>query len=404
MRVERSFVNTRKVEVIRVGSINLDIDYPAKQIIRLRDVSGLYEGGPLKGLADAKKKIEAFKRGQRAKITEDRSIHVYDQSQLEPALVSLSSSVSDLHDRLRGKRLAGVNVDIWDQISGAYLGAANTDENGTLVLPTDKKFVEVLQWKIAGGGYSDCFNGEPAAGMPGLFFYFPCNEGKGATTIKGFPGVSGQQYTFPPTSRWDWYDSAFFNRPALRVLTESEPLQLIGAEPIGYRSFQFLWYCSDPAQDRTIFVYSTDAFSLGIENGVLRGTLFGQAFPSGTTQLQAEKWYLIQINTLMIGGWNPTGGPVQEGAYEYMLTMEVYLGGTLELSIIPDEPFSASMQTTMPGVISLVFFSGIENDGFDEIRHLDRELYESEIADYAVFLKNGRVYGKSKGELGEIGW
>ncbi|MCK4333629.1 hypothetical protein KAX06_02445 [candidate division WOR-3 bacterium] len=398
-------MNTRKVEVIRVGTINLDIDYPAKQIIRLRDVSGLYEGGPLKGLADAKKKIEAFKRGKRAKITEDHSIHVYDQSQLEPALVNLSSSVSDLHDRLRGKRLAGVNVDIWDQISGAYLGAYNTDEHGTLVLPTDAKFVEVLQWKIAGGGYSDCFNGERAAGMPGLFFYFPCNER--SSTIKSFPGVSGQQADLPGgvSQFWGWYDSGFFNRPALRVFTEFEPLELFGADPSGKRSFQFLWYCNDPAGDRTIFVYSTEAFRLEIENGVLKGSLFDQLSQSGTTPLDAETWYLIQINTLMLGGWNPTGGPPPyEGAYEYWLTMYVYLGGTLELSIVPDEPFSPLSQGTMPGVSSLVFFRGIENDGFDEIRHLDRELYESEIADYAAFLKNGRIYGKSKGELGEIGW
>jgi hypothetical protein len=46
----------------------------------------------------------------------------------------------------------------------------------------------------------------------------------------------------------------------------------------------------------------------------------------------------------------------------------------------------------------------LNNDGFDELRHLKRHLYESEIADYAAFLKNGRIYGKSKGELGEIGW
>ncbi|MEA3311945.1 MAG: hypothetical protein U9Q76_06975 [candidate division WOR-3 bacterium] len=181
-------------------------------------------------------------------------------------------------------------------------------------------------------------------------------------------------------------------------------MELFGAPPVGRRSFQFLWYCNDPAQNRTIFAYAAEAFRLGIENGVLKGTLFGQLSQSGTTPLQAEKWYLIQINTLMLGGWNPYGGPVQEGAYEYWLTMKVYLGGRLELSIIPDEPFSPSLQTAMPGVSSLVFFSGIENDGFDEIRHLDRELYESEIADYAAFLKNGRVYGKSKGELGEIGW
>ncbi|TKJ40184.1 hypothetical protein CEE36_09625 [candidate division TA06 bacterium B3_TA06] len=180
-------------------------------------------------------------------------------------------------------------------------------------------------------------------------------------------------------------------------------MQLIGAEPIGYRSFQFLWYCADSRTARPLFSYAQNAFTLSVtETGVLEGTLFGQLSQSGTTPLDAEKWYLIQINTLMIGGWNPMAFP--DPAYEYWLTMKVYLGGRLELSIVPDEPFGPSMQTTMPGVSSLVFFSGIENDGFDEIRHLDRELYESEIADYAAFLKNGRVYGKSKGELGEIGW
>jgi len=395
-------ISTRAVEVIRVGTIDLDINYPGKQIVRLRDISGLYEGGPLRGLVDAKKKIKAFKRGKQVKITDDRFERVYDHTQLEPALRGMANSVEDLHDRLRGKRLANINVEVWDQISGAYLGSLNTDENGTLVLPTDKKFVEVLHWKLAGGGYSDCFNGEPAAGMPGLFFYFPCNER--SSTIKSFPGVSGQQATLP--TGWRFYDSGFFNRPALMVLTESESLQLIGAEPIGYRSFQFLWYCADPGNPHPLFSYAQDAFSLGInDSGVLEGTVFGQESAQGSTPLQPETWYLIQINTLMVGGWNPTGGPPSyEGAYEYWLTMKVYLGGRLELSIVPDEPLSASMQSTMPGVSSLVFFSGVENDGFDEIRHLDRELYESEIADYAAFLKNGRVYGKSKGELGEIGW
>ena len=395
-------ISTRAVEVIRVGTIDLDINYPGKQIVRLRDISGLYEGGPLRGLVDAKKKIKAFKRGKQVKITDDRFERVYDHTQLEPALSGMANSVEDLHDRLRGKRLANINVEVWDQISGAYLGSLNTDENGTLVLPTDKKFVEVLHWKLAGGGYSDCFNGERAAGMPGLFFYFPCNER--SSTIKSFPGVSGQQVDLPGgvSPLWGWYDSGFFNRPALRVLQDAEPLQLIGAESIGQRSFQFLWYCTDPNISHNIFAYSADAFRLGIENGVLRGTLLDQLSQSGTTSLDAETWYLIQINTLMIGGWNPNVPP--EGAYEYWLTMYVYLGGTLELSIVPDEPFSPSMQSTMPGVSSLVFFSGIENDGFDEIRHLDRELYESEIADYAAFLKNGRIYGKSKGELGEIGW
>jgi len=353
-------MSTRTVEVIRVGTIDLDINYPGKQLVRLRDLSALYEGGPVKDL-------------------------------------------KELHDRLRGKRLSAINVEVWDQISGAYLGSYNTDENGTLVLPTDKKFVEVLHWKLAGGGYSDCFNGERAAGMPGLFFYFPCNEGKG-DLIKSFPGVSGQQADLPGgvSQFWGWYDSGFFNRPALRVLTESEPLELFGADCIGKRSFQFLWYCSDPSQNRTIFVYSESmtGFALKVNQGVLEGWLFDQISESGTTQLQAKKWYLIQINTQMVGGWNPNASP--EPAYEYWLTMEVYLGGTLELTAQPEQPLSPGVM--VPLINNVVSLAGMEGDGFDELRHLKRHLYESEMGDYATFLKQGRVIGKSKGSLGEPGW
>jgi len=352
-------MSTRTIEVVRVGTIDRDINYPGKQVVRLRDLSALYEGGSVKDL-------------------------------------------KELHDRLRGKRLSAINVEVWDQISGAYLGSYNTDENGTLVLPTDKKFVEVLQWKLAGGGYSDCFNGERAAGMPGLFFYFPCNEGKG-NLIKSFPGVSGQQASFPtgPSQKWGWYDSAFFNRPALKVLTEFEPLQLFGADPSGKRSFQFLWYCNDPAGDRTIFVYSESVtgFALKVNQGVLEGWLFDQVSQSGTTQLQAEKWYLIQINTEMVGGWNPTLPP---GAYEYWLMMEVYLGGTLELTAQPERPLSPGVM--VPLINNVVTLAGMEGDGFDELRHLERHLYESEMGDYATFLKQGRVAGKSKGSLGSVGW
>ncbi|MQY70377.1 hypothetical protein GH141_00400, partial [bacterium] len=80
---------------------------------------------------------------------------------------------------------------------------------------------------------------------------------------------------------------------------------------------------------------------------MLEGWLFDQVSQSGTTQLQAEKWYLIQINTLMIGGWNPTGGPLQNGAYEYWLTMEVYLGGTLELTAQPEQPLSPGVMVPL---------------------------------------------------------
>jgi hypothetical protein len=44
------------------------------------------------------------------------------------------------------------------------------------------------------------------------------------------------------------------------------------------------------------------------------------------------------------------------------------------------------------------------DDGFDEIRSLDRWLYSSEIVNYATFLKAGRVETKSKGSLGTPGW
>lgn len=406
--------NTRKVEVIRVGSINLDIDYPAKQIIRLRDISGLYEGGVLNGLADARKKIEAFERGQLAKIGEDHSTHIYDQRQLKPALEGIASSVEDLHNRLRGKRLAGVNVDIWDQISGAYLGAYNTDENGTLILPTDKQFVEVLQWKIAGGGYSDCFNGELARGTPGLFFYFPCSEGGRGNLIKSFPGVSGQQAELP--SKWTWYNSAFFNRPALKYTTAADPLQILGASPVGYRSFQFLWYCSDPSPDRTIFQYSTlptgmgsDAdFSLETyydgEKSVLRGVLAkgtsDEQLVPGETELSTETWYLIHINTIMYGGYTMLEQPF-EG---FWLEMDVYLGGTTTPEISMQAYVHADEYEVNVLNTPLVTFSGGNNDGFDELRHLDRELYASEIADYGTFLRQGRVAGKSKGSLGSVGW
>lgn len=178
----------------------------------------------------------------------------------------------------------------------------------------------------------------------------------------------------------------------------------MGAEPIGYRSFQFLWYCSDSAQNRKIFGYSLSmtGFALKVNQGVLEGRLFDQVSQSGTTQLQAEKWYLIQINTQMVGGWNPLSGP--NGAYEYWLTMEIYLGKTLELSVVPEAPLSPPVQGGIPGVSNLVSLNGMRYDGFDEIRSLTRWLYSSEIVNYATFLKAGRVPGKSQGSLGSPGW
>jgi hypothetical protein len=317
------------------------------------------------------------------------------------AMPALQRAIKDLYDRLKGKRLSGINVNIWDQISGAYLGPYNTDKHGTLVLPTDCEFVEVLQWQLAGGGYSDCFNGEPARGMPGLFFYFPANEGAGST-IKSFLGVSGQQATLP--SKWGWYEQGFFARPAIQVPASAAPLQLTGADPIGRRSFQFLWYCADPGTERTIFSYAQNAFILSVNSsGVLEGGLFdGLVSAQGSTALQAETWYLIQINTELIGGWDPQAQPVP--AYQYALSLQVYLGGTLELSVVPSSPLTPPTGSGIPGADTLVKLLGIANDGFDEIRNLDRWLYSSEIVNYAAFLKAGRVEGKSKGSLGEPGW
>jgi len=432
--------STRTVEVIRVGTIGLDKDYPGKQVVRLRDLSELYEGASLQGIKAVKAVIAKYKRKvrktyqaprdvglidrmmmdalknpganatvknlakmQKAAELVETTVVYYDPTKLAYAIPALQRAVEDLYARLRGKRLAGINVDVWDQISGAYLGPRNTDRHGTLILPTDETFVEVLQWKLAGGGYSDCFNGERAAGMPGLAFYFHCNEDAGST-IKSFLGVSGQQASLP--DRWDWYDSGFFARPALRVPQDAEPLQLVGTDPIGRRSFQFLWYCADPGQPRPLFTYSGDAFNLHItDSGVLEGTLFGQVSAQGSTALQAGTWYLIQINTEMVGGWNPTGGPPPyEGAYEYYVTMQVYLGGILELNAVPDEPLSPSLGSGIPGAGNLVSFTGMPDDGFDEIRLLNRELYSSEIVNYATFLKAGRVPGKSQGALGTPGW
>lgn len=188
----------------------------------------------------------------------------------------------------------------------------------------------------------------------------------------------------------------------MQYVTGTDPLELFGADPSGKRSFQFLWYCNDPAGDRTIFVYSLSmtGFSLRVNQGVLEGWLFDQVSESGTTQLQAKTWYLIQINTQMVGGWNPDAFP--EPTYEYWLTMEVYLGGTLELTAQTETPLSPGLM--VPLINNVVSLAGMEGDGFDELRHLERHLYESEMGDYATFLKQGRVAGKSKGSLGEPGW
>lgn len=378
--------STRTVEVVRVGTINLKPDYPGKQIVRLRDMALLYTGGPIKGLAEVKKNIELYKRGRNI-TSGEWSQKIPDDTQLAPALANLNASIEEIYERLQGKRLSGVDVEIWDQISGAFLGSENTDEHGTLVLPTDRQFVEVLQWKLSGGGYSDCFNGERAAGTPGLFYYFPCNGGKSKSVIESFPGVSGQQVSLP--SGWEWYESGFFNRPALK--SNGSQLALEGAWPTGRRGFQFLWYCKDATQNSTLFTYSGNALLLEVYNGYLKGTVKDGTPVVGTTELYSENWYLIQINTEMYYGVG------ELSLSSYSLEMNVFLGAELELTV--PKAFSDSAQN-MPAV-TLVGHSG---DGFDEIRHLEREIYASELGEYAGFLKSGRRTGKSQGTLGTPGW
>lgn len=85
-----------------------------------------------------------------------------------------------------------------------------------------------------------------------------------------------------------------------------------------------------------------------------------------------------------------------------MLAMDVYIGGVLELSVLTESPITP--QVAMVLADNSVLFGGMPDDGFDELRHLDRNLYTSEITDYALFLKEGRVAGKSQGSLGSPGW
>jgi len=240
--------------------------------------------------------------------------------------------------------------------------------------------------------------------MPGLFFYFPCNEGKGTTT-KSFPGVSGQEVDFSDMNTpWEWYDSGFFNRPALKVKgSNPDALQLMGAPPVGYRSFQFLWYCYDKDADRKIFTYSTDTqgnadFALEVENGVLKATVpdaEGSNVDTGDTNLKSDCWYLIQINTRVYGGYKLS----PEELEKFVLEMDVYVGDTTSPEL---EVTGAPLATTVKNS-PFVGVIGVDKDGFDELRHLDRELYIDEIKAYGKFLKEARIQGKSEGELGQIG-
>lgn len=415
--------NTRTVEVIRVGTIGLDKDYPGKQVVRLRDLTALYEGGALAGTKGVEFFLKKYRSGTQYEVpfyegptpwevaanpsllnqvkhgTRIQEV-VGDPGWTALAVPALNKKVDDLYERLKGKRLAGINVNVWDQISGAYLGSRNTDKHGTLVLPTDEKFVEVLQWQLAGGGYSDCFNGERAAGTPGLAFYFPCNEGAGAS-IASFPGVSGQQASLP--SSWEWYDTGFFNRPALKRVTGTDALEFMGADPQGRRSFQFLWYCEDPRLNYTLFSYgypivgtaAYPAFSVKLSGGVLY-TMAGSAQSAGSTSIESGKWYLVQVNTqgVLKKISDPSPPPGLQPIYDFTTTL--YLNAGFEAT--------ANSEVVLSTLGPVCKFACSPGDGLDEIRHLNRELYMNEIAEYAAFLKNGRYPGMSNGKLGEPGW
>jgi|GEM_PF-3122123 len=400
---------TRVVEVVRVGSTDLHRDYPGKQVVRLIDRAMLYEGGALRGLSSAK---TFAKMGNRGMVTDERMVQLNPtapRSQNVRGLnlyyavqagMVLPEALEDLHNRIRGKRLSGISVDVWDQISGAYLGPQNTDSNATLVLPTDTQFVEVLQWKLAGGGYSDCFNGERAAGTPGLMFYFPCNEGSGSS-ISSFPGISGQRATLP--SGWSWYDSGYFNRPALRKTSGTEGIVVQCADPVGFRSFQFLYYADDPVGNTyTLFDYgvpyqtgfpASGVFRVSVENGVLRATAGGET-DDGSTALAAGKWYLIQVNTeaVVTGAQiNPPYRPL------FSLKTDVYISGVLEANASAEDQASA-------GFGNGAQFNCQSDDALDELRHLSRALYTDEISNYSTFLRIGRLPKKSEGKLGSPGW
>lgn len=339
---------TRTVEVVRVGTVSFKNEYPSKQVVRLRDMSAFYDANPPK-------------------------------------------NIEELSDMVRGKRLAAINVEMWDQISGAYLGATTTDEHGTLVLPTSKPFVEAIQWRIAGGGYSDHFSGEQAAGTPGLFFYFPCNEGKDSI-IKSFPGVSGQQVTLP--TGWGWYDTGFFNRPALKKVSAGQPINFYANWPKGRNSFQLLWFCNDPSNDYEIFSFSQGTFRLSVKDGFLEGRFLDPNITPvfGTRELDSETWYLLQIKTEM-------GLGIFVSNLKYSLGMSVFIGGEMDLQVL-----GSGIDSSLVHEVPIVEIGSNTSDGYDEIRHLDRELYDSEIMEYASFIKQGRVSGKSKGSLGNVGW
>lgn len=402
--VQSQDASTRTVEVIRVGSIGFERDYPGKLVVRLRDLSGIYDSDKIQAFADAKALAQQCKTGTMhaipaiedadGKTTFEARTEIYrDPLQAAEAALALVDGIDELFALLKGKRLAGINVEVFDQISGVYLGALNTDRNGTLVLPTDTQFCEVLQWRLNGGGYSDHFNGERSAGTPGLEFYFPCDE-YNESQIASFSGVSGQK------ADWDgdWYSSGFFNRPALRAVS-TKALMLIGLDPQGHRGFQFLWYCNDASENSTIFSYaqgksvsSTPCFILQVASGVLKACA-GTASATGTTSLEDGKWYLIQVNTKVI----PTGIKPTSNEILYSMQIDVYLGGTLEATASMDDVAAS-------GFIYGVIFAGSERDGFDELRHLGRNLDSSEIVNYAVYLKNGRYPGMSNGSLGTPGW
>jgi hypothetical protein len=273
--------------------------------------------------------------------------------------------------------------------------------------------VEVLQWEIAGGGYSDVFNGERAAGTPGLYFYFPCNEGSG-NDVASFPGVSGQLIDMNEMDTpWEWYKSGFFNRPALRVTEDGEgkvsPLIMFGGSIQGISTTQLLWYCSDHTEDRILVRIGDMRTALGgfagipfatieVSGGKLKATV-GEEDETGTTNLESGKWYLLHLQTMVGSG---VFYDFEDKIYVPIITgyLTIWLGGgkACELEV------NGNIEGTSGEIVPKIELLGMADDGFDEIRNLERETYDKERHEYALFLKKSRVNGKSQGALGDPGW
>ena len=88
------------------------------------------------------------------------------------------------------------------------------------------------------------------------------------------------------------------------------------------------------------------------------------------------------------------------GDERFKLELDIYLGNSKNAEISVDKLVDAIVANN----IQTVGFTGDADDAFDEIRHMDRELYESEIIEFGNYLKNSRTIGKSQGSIGSIGW